>query len=273
MKVFEPRKSTYKLPIFTFVIVFFSTIFIVSLLIILKDGTLVFDFSYNGLNNIFIIFKFPIYIFTALSAILAIIIALHKSEQTKLQIELLSSQNEFSNYYKHLEEFVKYCEAISERLNFKYDFRVLHKAIFDSAGGKFDFHVSQSFKDSLDKYPDSFFRATSGICPNQKNNLKVILRTIEMIHKDNIKTFGLLDFYWGEVQKIDGIDLPCSIGVTINSIMLVLKDIDYICRFDLGYKRSVYLNTLFINDFEQDIEFMQVDRVSELSFIRVIKST
>lgn len=53
-------------------------------------------------------FKIPLWVLALLIPVLGLLNANHKSEQTRAQMELTRSQNNFANYYKHLEEFEKY---------------------------------------------------------------------------------------------------------------------------------------------------------------------
>jgi len=55
-------------------------------------------------------FRVPLGILATLIPNIALLAASHRSEQTKEQIRITSEQNVFSNYYKHLEEFLKHCK-------------------------------------------------------------------------------------------------------------------------------------------------------------------
>lgn len=74
---------------------------------------LIFDLSYNGFNYFIEVFRFPLGILAMIIPIVALLAANHRSEQTKEQIKLTSTQNTFSNYYKHIEEFIKYNSSVN----------------------------------------------------------------------------------------------------------------------------------------------------------------
>ena len=85
-------------------------------------------------NNTLINYKVPLGIFSTLIPIIAVYAANHRSEQTKRQIELSQEQNNFTNYYKHLEEFEKYFDKVEEKTTRKglgaYDARSIHNIFF-----------------------------------------------------------------------------------------------------------------------------------------------
>lgn len=82
--------------------------------------------------NFIEIYHFPIEILKATIASLAIVALLHKSDETQKQILISESQNNFSNYFKHKEEFKKIIEAnLVDDIKCETD--LLHKKIFQSA--------------------------------------------------------------------------------------------------------------------------------------------
>lgn len=61
-----------------------------------------------------------------------------RSEQTKEQIRVTSIQNNFANYYKHLEEFIKYVDKHQYTDNIS-GARYIHKRLYpDAQSGKYD---------------------------------------------------------------------------------------------------------------------------------------
>lgn len=83
-------------------------------------------------SNFVTLFEFPIEALKATAAILAIVALLHKSDETQKQILISESQNNFSNYFKHKEEFKKIIDA-NLIGSIKCDDDLLHKKIFKSA--------------------------------------------------------------------------------------------------------------------------------------------
>lgn len=108
----DPEKGFVKLPIFWILLVIFVIGFgSISYELITYDG-IILDWSYRGFNNFLDVFKLPLRLIVFIASLYAFFIALHKSEQNKRQIEVSISQNNFTNYYKHQEEFMKHCDHI-----------------------------------------------------------------------------------------------------------------------------------------------------------------
>ncbi|MBV7433913.1 hypothetical protein KRX19_02645 [Cardiobacteriaceae bacterium TAE3-ERU3] len=126
---FNPEKSFFELPI---VINTGLTIILISLIssfiITINSKKIYIDFSYNGFNSFIEIYRFSLGILALLIPLVALLAANHRSEQTKKQIEVANSQNNFTNYFKHLEEFEKYIE----KSDYKHEVNItkLHIEIF-----------------------------------------------------------------------------------------------------------------------------------------------
>jgi len=69
------------------------------------------DWSPKGFKLFLSDFGFPISILALIIPASALIATMHRSTQLSTQINLLMNQNNFANYYKHLEEFEKYINA------------------------------------------------------------------------------------------------------------------------------------------------------------------
>lgn len=81
---------------------------VVSTISIVYISELKFDGSYRGFNQFIEYFRFPIAVLATSIPLGAIYATNHRSEQTKKQIVTTNVQNNFINYYKHIEEFEKY---------------------------------------------------------------------------------------------------------------------------------------------------------------------
>lgn len=95
---------------------------------IYNSSSYTFCHTANCYNSFLNDFKFPLGIVTLLIPILAIYAAQHRSEISIAQVKATESQNKFSNYYKHLEEFQRFIEKSDIS-----DIRKLHKALFPNA--------------------------------------------------------------------------------------------------------------------------------------------
>lgn len=117
MKIdFAPEKSLFSLPIVqwssgaTFLLAIISTVIIATNMV----GT-PWDFTGSGFNNFAVAYKVPAAFLAIGFTIVGLCGANHRSEQSRAQMKLTESQNIFSNHYKHIEEFEKYCAAICKR--------------------------------------------------------------------------------------------------------------------------------------------------------------
>jgi hypothetical protein len=120
-------------------------------------------FSSDCINNFFTLYKFPLSIMGIGVPLSAIAAAIHRSEETSLQIRTSQhqldetlKQNKFNNYIKHKEEFLELLEKIEVLCNCKFsDPLQLYKQIFP----KNSYH-NVSFiahcKDDSDHIPNTF---------------------------------------------------------------------------------------------------------------------
>ena len=131
---FNPHKSFISLTIFK--LVFFGAITSSALItaIILKSSNIEIDWSYAGFNSAINIFKVPLGILAISIPVIALLAANHRSEQSREQMRLAQEQNNFSNYFKHLEELEKYCaEECKKGGHSVRKIRSLHTRLFPSA--------------------------------------------------------------------------------------------------------------------------------------------
>ena len=73
-----------------------------------KVGFLAFDLSDKGFKNFFDLYSSSIKIAGALIIVITLIMTLERMKQTKEQVDIISDNNKFNNFYKHQEQFVKY---------------------------------------------------------------------------------------------------------------------------------------------------------------------
>lgn len=135
---FDPHKSFLSLRIVWVTVFILSVISISSSSIIVVYSDLEIDLSYSGFNYFITVFKFPLAIAALIIPIVALLAANHRSEQTKEQIRVTNSQNVFSNYYKHIEEFTKYLEG---RVDKSVDLRFAHNNLYPNASHG-DYNIS-----------------------------------------------------------------------------------------------------------------------------------
>jgi len=107
---FDPHTSFLNLTIIWITTGFFCLLAIISMVVIIVNSELRCNWSYSGFNNVLTIFKVPLSFLAMVIPTVALFAANHRSEQTKEQMRLANVQNNFANYYKHQEEFEKFCE-------------------------------------------------------------------------------------------------------------------------------------------------------------------
>lgn len=115
--VTDEDKSLFKTKLFWAAI--FTPIIIAGIIIgsIFYIEDLSFDWSHNGLNNLFIYFKFPFAIAALSFPFVAFVIANHRSHQMLRQINTSLGQQIFSNYTHHLDQFKEFCLSDREPIN------------------------------------------------------------------------------------------------------------------------------------------------------------
>ncbi|ENP8434457.1 hypothetical protein ACEI31_000006 [Vibrio parahaemolyticus] len=130
---FPAHKGFFELKI---VWVTIATVMSISLSIAITislNSNLMWDWSFIGWNNFISYFQVPLGIMALLIPLGAIYATNHRSKQTLEQIRLTSEQNNFSNYYKHIEEFEKYCDTHKSIALKEASRRKLHRIMFPDA--------------------------------------------------------------------------------------------------------------------------------------------
>ena len=178
---FNPNQSFFSLCVFklTTIIILSISASIATVIIYNSYHELNLNLSYEGFNNLLTILKLPIGVAALLIPAIAILVANHRSEQTKAQMELTTHQislsedqlknvqknNNFSNHYKHSDEFEKYIDNYQkdkkEIALFLYP-RELHSKIFpDSKKG--DYSASHDFAKFIDAELFNFLEIAAGL--------------------------------------------------------------------------------------------------------------
>ena len=113
---FDPHKSLLELGVIRLAASLLILAFLFSTFAISAHKELFWKFDYEGFNYAIKIFKVPFGIAALAIPIMGILAANHRSEQSREQMRLTSEQNIFSNHYKHVEEFEKYCIRVHDRI-------------------------------------------------------------------------------------------------------------------------------------------------------------
>ena len=167
---FDPDKGFHELLIVRVALatVLIVCVFLIVIIAITADTNL--QINSIGLSNAASLFRVPVGAFTLSLPFFALLAASHRSEQTKQQMKLTrtqiartdrqiglsSDQNNFSNYYKHIEEFEKFCDSHLKDLAVTVtSHRKLHAAIYPRArDGEliFDSEFRRNFDTSVDVF-------------------------------------------------------------------------------------------------------------------------
>ncbi|WP_429933174.1 hypothetical protein [Alteromonas sp. 4B03] len=124
------NKSLFKLYSFQLSIGIPFLISIFTALYIFLTSDLEYESGYSGINNLIEFYKVPLGILALIFPTVALVTANHRSELTLRQIQESQAQNDFANYYKHLEEFNKYVSGFESKFIVLEDSKLLHDKLF-----------------------------------------------------------------------------------------------------------------------------------------------
>lgn len=116
--VMSEEKSLFQLKRFKLAIIVPAMISLIVAVYIFKTSNIHYYPGYKGINNALTIFQVPLTLLALILPLVALAASSHRSEQTKKQIIVSQSQNTFSNYYKHVEEFYKLLDRLPSICDF-----------------------------------------------------------------------------------------------------------------------------------------------------------
>lgn len=197
--------------------------------VIAYNSDLVFQWDYEGFNFFVKAFSVPIAILTSVIPIVGFIALNHRSVQTKEQIELARSQNLFTNYYKHLEEFENY---ISSFITLPRDqIGTMHKNLYPFA--RQGIYNSSQFADldtRIQKAALSFAEYLSQDGARDRKLASKALRLLDFIQIDICRALVT------DLKFDDGIYAKHSKHIDNDSWAMVIESFketsSYICRYE-----------------------------------------
>jgi hypothetical protein len=245
---FNPEKSLFELGVIRAIAAMTAGSAIFITITIALNSELSISLDFIGFNHAIIAFRFPLGILALGLSIIGICGANHRSEQTKrqiertsLQIDLTRSQNNFANYYKHMEEFDKYCEKNRpENIEFS-STRALHRKIYrDSRLGTFSNspRVDEHMREILAR----FINLTYHLCTKDVSDYREAIYNILTMRTELLKEFGLTQRAKREtsnVQSVDGVEyrlFDTSYEGIFQSFITLFETIDKILHFDADYE-------------------------------------
>jgi hypothetical protein len=256
---FSPEKSLFSLSIVRWcAAISFGIAATIFFIIIFHMRNFPFDFSGQGFNNFAEFYKVPAAFLAIGLTLVGICAANHRSEQTKKQIEktttqieltnnqieLTKSQNNFSNYYKHIEEFEKYCGDHTDFKTITFQPRKLHRLLFpNSNSSSAIFQINTDFIIKFDVFTKEILKISSKF-----DYLPAALKhadAIEINEKiENFKRFSFLSISIdGSGTQIESDNkkfiLPNGSWIIfIKNFISIVKIIDTVLKFDLSYNSS-----------------------------------
>lgn len=252
---FDPNKSFLKLPVVWFFIFAILAVSFWCFYQIIENSNLVSDKSYAGFNNFFVIFKVPVLIASSLIPIITLLALFHKSEQSKVQ-------NDFSNYYKHIEEFTNYINLFGDG-KFKVDVRKLHRRLYPMSKQGY-LMISNEIISKLESdivIMIDFMREMSFI--DEDNISEKYKSSLSLYEKMNdLSNFIYLEFDVIVLYKKE----PCNVDMltlcinTLYSNLIILNVLSYVLDFDgldvLSRDNYKILNSININDITKKLRRM-----------------
>lgn len=248
---FHPEKSLFELRIVRRTLYVTGIVAIVVALLIAINTKLVFSFTDTGFNEAVKMFQVPLGIIAIGFTLIGIYGANHRSEQTRRQIErnaeqiriateqmsITEGQNKFSNFYKHVEEFTKYCQSHGDKKIYANPRKLYSKIFAESRNGKFS--VSEEFYDNIVTFMESFVRYADLL--DNASTYSMGLAKLVTIRTQYSKKNGINDMpdgnsgaqitYGGEMFIIPN----GSAQALIKSLYRNITVIDTALSFDLDY--------------------------------------
>lgn len=245
--LFNPEKSFLHLGVVWFAILLLIIISVIISGIIIYNTPLIIDLSSNGFNYFVSVFRFPLGILTLIIPIVALLAANHRSEQTKEQIKVTGIQNNFANYYKHLEEFIKYFDK-QKNLEIITEARYIHKKLYPGSQSG-DYALCDNLLDIwesadslilklLNNYPSDYRESISDDDLDEYISILITLSSyIEekvSISNENYRKGQALEGKNYSYCSYEKTYLSQAIGL-IRSLVNITNTLDKLCHFSVEY--------------------------------------
>lgn len=261
---FDPHTSFLSLRVVWVTVGTLLFMSIASASVIICNSELTVDFSFNGFNQFISIFRFPLGIAALIIPMVALLAANHRSEQTKEQIRVTNAQNVFSNYYKHIEEFIKY---LSDGVGKSFDLRFVHSNVYPDASLG-DYSISSNLRElteALDKLPCDILKNYQGDTQGEASYyiIRKYLGIVEQIYK----------FYYRESHdyaRLIEISVPDQYSDTsifkyrslIKISQNAIKFSESFCKFSIDFSSQIFhldsnilnMEAVYVQETPEDIK-------------------
>jgi hypothetical protein len=256
---FDPNKSFLNLKIFWFVIALMSSAAALIFIIIYINTPMHLDLSADGFSGFIDIFKFPLSLLALIIPIVVLLASNHRSEQTKKQIEIATSQNIFQNHYKHIEEFSKYINQVSA---IEVKTAVIHRMIFpNSVAGTYD-----SCENLINNYKSFIIESLTKLSSFSSDEM-LLKQRINEIRKDCIKNLSNMGFEKKSLEKFEAEETISFMGEAIRAntdiypslysiLVLLIKPLVFLDKyyyFSLNYETTTSTAKIINFDFHKHI--------------------
>ncbi|WP_160287304.1 hypothetical protein [Pseudomonas knackmussii] len=200
--------------------------------------------------NFVALFKVPIAIAGLAIPAVAIVAAIHRSDEAAIQIQEALSNNVFGNYLKHRAAFVEYVDSkvdrlLSDKMRVVFDAAALYEHIYPRNGYAY-FEVcsnrSYQFWTTLDARLDSLIRVSELPEDVERSGALIasLLGVFQLLQM-RIENGGRLRGGSGlneslEVGVVIGHDLPVALNKTVGLIFDVIKMLDSFAAAEYDYE-------------------------------------
>jgi len=260
--MFDPHLSFFELPIVRGTVIIVVALIVAAFITIIISSKPTWNLSYEGFNHFFTVFKFPLYGIGFLASLLALYATNHRSEQSKENMRLMRIQNNFSNYYKHLEEFGKHIDIVKKEFSDKKindieilcDIRISHQMLYLNAlegDYRIDDAVLFTFDEIINAFLVAAFKTSSDL--SFLNGVTDTIRDFSSLQNKAQEVFHNISITTSPKNRLS------SAGCVYLYIILI----DKIIQFNRSYlKRS---------DFKEKLsnvksEFDRLNRLNEYIF-------
>jgi len=256
---FDPKKDFFNLKI---VQVCSFGLVISSVLVcgtILYQENLSWDFSSEGFNNILSIFKVPLGILALSIPIIALLATNHRSVQSVEQIKVAEAQNNFSNSFKHLEEFNKYMEDVIKCnwLTTVKDNFAIHRKLFPNVRNG-DYRIDDDIKNKLINIYDDLVEIFES--PEKFSFSKEMIWNV---YEKNCQVACLLEIRWDSSEWLKSIDEGKLIGKFFYTNDSGMQEISIVRRGDLWLMDILHNTQKVIQILEFDWDFHPSDSMEK----------
>lgn len=209
---FSPEKSLFSLPIVRWCAGVSAFIAVgISVIIAFNLTEYPIDFSGDGFNKFAEFYKVPAAFLAIGFTLVGLCAANHRSEQTKRQIErtakqidltttqiglttkqieITKVQNNFSNYYKHIEEFGKFCDIQAQDEFLIKSKRQLYRSIYpNSING--DLTTSIKFIENIKNHLLTIFDISQNFKSENVIERETVAKKISLLNKFFLDNIGI----------------------------------------------------------------------------------